>query len=382
MDTGVEMMAYTVTPRPLGPTPAARLAGEHRAVRRASVPWTSVAVRVVAVLTLAAGPTATAQSPPHWSSASVDIGCTSQCHVVHQANGWLTQAASNVALCQSCHSAAGLAADLPLNDADRAQPGVGGTSHGFDVAAVHPGFATQLPQHAAMAARIVNDTVICSTCHNQHQSTATLGGTPRVGNPAQITSLGSTGSITSGGVFSGPEGVWYLIEIAQQGNQTTALFRFSKDNGGSWTGPATAGVDVALDAGVTVSFSPGTFETGERWEFSAAWPFLRAPIDAGANVGGDAYCRDCHRAWVMDHVEVEIWDGTPRSHPVGVPLNANARDYDRPVPLDGNGAEQGGAGVDSNRSNDLALDASGRVQCLSCHGVHNVDSNTLTDDFR
>lgn len=368
----------------------------RHSLRRRGVPprpmrrTTVTARRVVAVSTtlaavlLAAGAVTPcmAQSPPHWASTSIDIGCTSQCHVVHQANGWLTQAASNVALCQSCHNAAGLASDLPLNDADRAQPGVGGTSHGFDVAAVHPGFATQLPQHAEMANRIVDGSVICSTCHNQHQSTAALGGTPRVGNPIQVTSLGSSGSITSGGAFSGPEGVWYLLEIAQQGTQTTALYRFSKDNGSSWTAPATAGIDVPLDSGVRLSFSPGTYQLGERWEFSAAWPFLRAPIDEGSNVGGDAFCRDCHRAWVMDHIAVESWDGTPRSHPVGVPLNANARDYDRPVPLDGNGVPQGEVGVDSNRSNDLTLDVGGRVQCLSCHGVHNVDSNTLTDDTR
>ena len=73
------------------------------------------------------------------------------------------------------------------------------------------------------------------------------------------------------------------------------------------------------------------------------------------------------------------YDGAMKSHPVGVTLNANGRGYDRGVPLDGNGGDQGVSG-DSNSTNDLKLDAGGRVQCLTCHGVHGADSNTQTVD--
>jgi len=48
--------------------------------------------------------------------------------------------------------------------------------------------------------------------------------------------------------------------------------------------------------------------------------------------------------------------------------------YDRAAPLDGDGGVD-----DGNDSNDLVLDGV-LVQCLSCHGVHFVDSNTLTVD--
>ena len=34
----------------------------------------------------------------------------------------------------------------------------------------------------------------------------------------------------------------------------------------------------------------------------------------------------------------------------------------------------------ANPTNDLRLDSGGRVQCLSCHGVHYADSNTQTVD--
>ncbi len=80
---------------------------------------------------------------------------------------------------------------------------------------------------------------------------------------------------------------------------------------------------------------------------------------------------------------VENWDGNLKSHPVGVALGANGRGYDRAAPLDGDGQAQGPTGsadVDGNSSNDLQLDDTNLVQCLSCHGVHYADSNTLTVD--
>ncbi len=324
---------------------------------------------------------AVAQTPPHWESTSIVIDCSSQCHITHQAQGGqLTQAASNVALCQSCHNSSGLAADLPINSSDRAMPGTDGTSHAFDVAAIHAAYETQLPLDTAMQLRVMDGNVVCSTCHNQHSTTAAFGGTPRIGRSKRVTALGSTGSVSSGGSFSGPEGVWYLIEVSQAGTQATARFQYSKDNGISFFPEHVAGPDVSLDDGVTISFGSGDYVLGERWEFAASYPFLRAAIDSGDNATGDAFCRDCHRSWMMEHSEVENWDGGFKSHPVGQVLGANGQGYDRTVPLDGNGADQGSGGADANPTNDLALDAAGNLQCLTCHGVHYVDSNTLTVD--
>ena len=326
-----------------------------------------------------------ATDPPHWSSTTVTTNCTTPCHVVHHAAGsGLTTSAGNVNLCQSCHNPSGIAGDLPINSTDAAIAGVQGTSHAFDVAAINSALGVQEPVNAAMQLRVMGGNVVCSTCHNQHSADATFGGRPRVSPAKQTTALGSTGSLTSGGLFNGSTGVWFLVEIVTGGNQGTARFRYSKDNGTSWfpTPPATlgAGAGVTLDSGVTVSFATGNFAVGERWEFSASWPFLRAAVDSGANGQGDAYCRDCHRSWVMDHESVRTYDGNFKSHPVGVALNTNGMGYDRSVPLDGNGAPQGGAGVDGNPTNDLLLDSGGLVQCLTCHGVHYVDSNTLSVD--
>jgi len=332
-------------------------------------------------LALALACPARGQDPPHWTSTTIDIDCTSTCHVDHHdLGGRLTAAASNVNLCQSCHTASGLAGDLPIDSADLAVPGTGGTSHAFDVAAVNAGLDTQAPLDTKMLKRVMDGNVVCSTCHNQHRAESTNGGRSRVSPARRTTGLSSTGSVTSGGVFGGAAGVWYLVEITQAGSETTARFRYSKDNGLSWFPEQQADVDVPLDSGVTVTFTAGSFTVGERWEFSGSWFFLRVPLDDGDNASGDKYCRDCHRSWEMDHIEVETWDGSVRSHPVGVALDANGHGYDRATPLDGNGAVQGSPLADANPTNDLGFDSSSLVQCVSCHGLHHVDSNTQTVD--
>lgn len=350
----------------------------------------SATLLAVAWLALAVPVSLEAQDPPHWTSVSLNINCTSQCHLTHNAlGGALNSSASNVNLCQSCHNPAGLAGDLPITNSDKAVPGDSGTSHAFDVAAVNPALDTQLPLDTEMQLRVMSGNVVCSTCHDQHRSVSSFGGTPRVGNAKQVTVQGSTGSLASGGIFSGPEGIWYLVEIVQGGNENNSRFCYSKDSGISWfpTGcdpPGTTSPNltadganpVALDNGVTVSFGTGSYVAQERWEFAAAWPFLRAALGPG----GSSFCLDCHRSWDMDHTAVETWDGNPKSHPVGVGLNANLKGYDRTVPLDGNGSDQGGAGADANPTNDLQLFGTGDVQCLTCHGVHFVDSNTETVD--
>ncbi|KAB2967989.1 MAG: cytochrome c3 family protein [Thermoanaerobaculia bacterium] len=326
-----------------------------------------------------------AADPPHWTGAALDIDCTRQCHTLHSSpGGQLTAAAGNVNLCQSCHSATGLASDLPVNSTDKAIPGQSGSSHAFDAPATNAAYGALPPEHAQMVLRVMDGNIVCSTCHNQHTASAANGGTPRISPARRVTALGSTGTVTSGGVFSGADGLWYLVEIQTAGPLGSARFRWSKDNGISWMAQnVLTAASNALDNGVTIAFSAaGSFALGERWEISASWPFLRAAIDSGDNSTGDKFCRDCHRGWVMDHTAVRTYDGTPRSHPIGVALNANGEGYDRAAPLDGNGAAQGGAGIDANASNDLRLDAGGRVQCLTCHGVHNVDSNTVTEDLR
>lgn len=336
---------------------------------------------LLAVALVVSAGRAPAADPPHWSSASIPqtaISCTRGCHETHQATGGtLTLYAGNVALCQSCHVAGGLASALPLNKADAAVPGQSGSSHNFAMPAVNPSYGAQAPLDTQMTLRVMSGMVVCSTCHNPHSATSAKGGDPRIGTPKKITALGSTGTVGASGTFAGATGFWYLLEIQTPGASGAATFRWSKDSGTSWMASNVAtGAGVALDNGVTVGFGAGNYVSGERWEFAASWPFLRVAADSGDNAAGTKLCRDCHRAWAMDHNAVEVWDGTRKSHPVGVALNVNGSGYDRATPLDANGAVQGSAGRDTNAGNDLKLDGTSRVQCLTCHAPHFAPSNS------
>ncbi len=325
------------------------------------------------LILLAGAGTALAVDPPHWYFG---MDCAS-CHTGHNAAGGnLTVSAGNVNLCQSCHNPSGLASALPINSSDRGVPGQAGTSHKFDMPADAAHQGAQMPTNPEMALRVMGGNVVCSTCHDQHTALASNRGRVRVSTPERLTSLGSTGQVSVGGSYTGAGGSSYLIEITIADTR----FRWSKDAGGTWMGEANLGTDVPLDNGLTLTFSGGTFALGERWRFTASYPFLRAPMDQGDNTTGDRFCRDCHSLWTMDHNDVEVYDGNWKSHPVGVALGANGRGYDRAVPLDGNGAVQGGGGGDGVASSDLRLDAGGLVQCTTCHGVHYADSNTLTED--
>jgi len=383
-----------------------------RASRGREVLRAAFRIAPAVALALVAG-VAGASDPPHWFGASVQIDCTSQCHVSHHSTN-LSQSESNVNLCQSCHVDSGLAGDQAVASADMAVPGTGGIHHAFDVCSVNAGLDAQIPNDAEQALRLMGADgscpegyLVCSTCHDQHAAEAATGGSSRISLSREVTKDGgSTGSVSSGGAFTGVRGVWYLIEMVAAGSETTSRFRYSKDNGTSWIptgcssgnlGPcktADGSTPVALDdlvnEGVEVTFNTGSYTVGDAWEFSATWPFLRrvlplnqapdALVDSGDNTTGDSFCRDCHRSWVMTDSDVETWDDTFKSHPIGVALDTNGRGYDRSIPLDGNGAEQGSGGADLNASNDLRFDNSGFVQCLSCHGVHYADGNTQTVD--
>ncbi len=334
----------------------------------------------LAALALAA--TSRATDPPHGISAATVEGCDTSCHTQHNTLGSpLTKATSNVNLCQACHSSTGAASAFPVENIDKAIPGTRGTSHNFDAATTNVSYGAQPPANAAMSLRVMGGNVVCSTCHNQHTSTSAMGGTPHTSPATKLTTLGSTGSVTSGGIFSGATAAWYLVEIQTAGNETTAKFRYSKDNGTSWfASNLTAAASVALDSGISVSFGAGSFVVNERWQFYGAWPFLRIPLDSGDNVTGAKFCRDCHSSWTMDTNGVETYDGSEKSHPVGLPLGFGGRTYDRATPLDGNGAIQGSGGADTNATNDLKFDSTNRIQCFTCHAVHFADGNTQTND--
>jgi len=333
----------------------------------------SVVIGLIGVLAAGAG---RAADPPHQTEQGLTVECDT-CHQVHSAPGTtLTASAGNVNLCQSCHYAGGSASAFPVNNSNKAVPGSQGFQHGFDVGAVNTARGAATPTNADMAVRVMNGNIVCSTCHDQHDGSSANGGTFHASSPVQLG--GSAKTITVGGTYADTGAAWYLVNITQAGTQTSARFQVSKDNGISWFAEQTAGAGVAAGdgMGLTLTFGSGAFAVGDRWRFYLSWPFLRAPMDSGANASGAKYCRDCHAAMAMAYNDVETYTGTVKSHPTGVALNANGMGYDRNTPLDGNGAAQGTGGTDGNPYNDLSLDPGGLVQCSTCHAVHYGYSNT------
>lgn len=365
------------------------------ACRRRAV-WFAVAGVLVPVASSLVVAPLQATDPPHWTGGKVTVTCGSStasgaygCHDLHNGPGILYNAAGNSNLCQACHNATGDAKDLPVDQNKANLATKTGYHHAWDAAAVNATLETRSPLNAELATRLNGTQVICSTCHNQHASDSTKGGLSRIGAVKETKNPLSTGTVTLAagldrfGTFTGAAGFWYVVTIATAGTPTTATFNWSKigDNGGVVAGASgvTAGTARPLDNGISVAFSdPGTggFRVGDRYEFSAAWPFLRVPLDSGPNSGAGSvlFCRDCHNAWAQTSADIEAGNGIAmKSHPVGAPLAAAAaldpENY-RTVPLDANGTTT----TDGNLHNDLRLDAGGFVQCATCHRAHYAPS--------
>ncbi|MCK4922366.1 MAG: CxxxxCH/CxxCH domain-containing protein [Bacteroidales bacterium] len=115
-------------------------------------------------------------------------GCNS-CHMTHDALGAsLTSTLGNSNLCLSCHVSTGAASSKPFVNADKADPQGGtGNSHAWDVLAINTTYETVIPTtYNEIAIRLpgVTDpekTIICSACHDQHNSNANVNYT-RISN--------------------------------------------------------------------------------------------------------------------------------------------------------------------------------------------------------
>lgn len=330
---------------------------------------------------------ASASDPPHDSSSSPAITCIS-CHSLHRAQGGaITTVVGNANLCMSCHLSV---PNFAWPAESQAQPGAQGKSHRWDAAAINAMHGAQAPIDARLATRLSAGSLQCSTCHDQHAGADAFKGTQRtsvaVGSSITRTAGTGTGTLALNQPSATATARGYRIEIVVPGAPPTATFRVSNDNGVSWWGwtgaawapgvatgrPCGASVQLNDGANVTMTFA-GTFVAGDAWNFYVSYPFLRMPNDASQ------LCEDCHLPRVQAALAVESGgDGTKVfSHPVGEAL---ARSYDRAAILDADGQAQSVG--DGNKTNDLNLDGTGRVRCMTCHNPHNADSNSLTQDPR
>ena len=168
---------------------------------------------------------AQALDPPHDASQSIDCAT---CHITHHAaGGAITKIGGNPNLCMSCHTAGGAASGTPFADADEAIPGTSGTSHRWDSGA--SGWVKANPANAA------------------------------------------TGTLQSGGTFSGRYRKTYTINIVTPGNVGAARF--------NWT-TSTPVSQTYRDAFATVAYN-GTNGT-QDWSASPWQEIVEAD---GVNAG-------------------------------------------------------------------------------------------------
>ena len=197
--------------------------------------------------------------PLHYQGNSID--CLN-CHMLHHAPGMtITAVEGNPNLCMTCHNPGGLAAAKPFVDADQALPGLRGTSHRFDSG---------------------------PSGHVEPALTNT-----------------SSGTVRSGGSFTGRIERTYTITISTGGDVGTATFDWNDGEGGA--GSAVTGAAVALNAGLDLTFLTGTpppdFVAGDSWTLYVRTD-LTLPSSASSNVqerrmaararDGKVVCSVCH----------------------------------------------------------------------------------------
>lgn len=159
---------------------------------------------------LAAHPALATHHPPHDSTFAVE--CLS-CHVPHGAAGNVLQRRDSVpALCMSCHTPGDQASSLPFNESAQALPGLIGTSHRFD--------------------------------------------SGPSGHVEPALSNTSSGTVRSGGTFSGRIENTYTITIVSGGNTGTAIFDWADAFGNAGVG-LVSGEDVVLGEGLKLRFEDG-----------------------------------------------------------------------------------------------------------------------------
>jgi predicted CXXCH cytochrome family protein len=258
---------------------------------------------------------ALAIDPPHNPASGVQCN---DCHTVMSAGGSsLTKNAVNSGLCMSCHFSGAFASNMAFADAMQATPGVNGTSHSWEGAM--PEFSD--PSNAYG-----------------------LRNTEDLDSQAMKTRLRAFGGVISCSVCHNQH---------SQGQQP-------------W--------DSDSDQTYTATVSNNRH-------------FMRDENDY------NQLCEDCHYYRAMTYADAKDEskaNGTTKfSHPVGEVMNTIGLDYE--VPLGANGLAQTNSpspslanrfALDSdgnpNESN-FVLGPGGKVRCLSCHRVHYVDSNAMSN---
>lgn len=218
--------------------------------------------------------------------------------------------------------------------------------------------------------------VVCSTCHSvmvQTNAPWDPSATPSVGGTA------SGGSLTT---LCDSSKSWTLNEWAGYYVRTPNTVAGSIQVIGSNTATClTLTSGETFGTAIAVGATYGIQAEGKH--------FMRANNDL------NQMCEDCHYYRTAGaYTDLKTYDGTKKSHPVVKNIStdvANASLFVGTAPYEPNckssSCAQAGApryhqngGTDTNTTNNIVLDANGKIRCLSCHGMHYTDSNSLTVD--
>jgi predicted CXXCH cytochrome family protein len=317
------------------------------------------ALSVLGMLFLAGGPASAQEDQPH--SRTQNLTCLT-CHLSHELFGnQIGSTAGNANLCLSCHQTGAAASRQALAEYQQAQLG--------------PDAAGQPPATG-----------------RSHRWDA------RVSGRVEALSGATAEALATGGSFTGRHAVSYTVTIASPGRTGTARFNWTGTGLGAGSGVDVAtGTDVALEQGLTLSFRDVAlaFAMGDQWRIFVR-PGLNEPTNASllAHMTDDRIvCSTCHNS----HSQAEE-PFDPQAPPY-LPGAGAGRHYLR-VASDQDqlcaechavrfvtnavaGSHAVGMLVASNAllhpPAALPLDKQqGRVQCETCHQVHNSPGNDGT----
>ncbi len=253
----------------------------------------------------------------------------SACHSLHGSTGaGLSNEADNATLCINCHNTLGDASNKPFNAGEIADPvGGTGTSHSWE-------------------------TVMETDC----------GANPTKCGPNSDYGLRAPADITNPALQT---------RLTVFSNTITCSVCHNQH-------------DQASDP-----WDPNVSATGG----DPGRHFMRIPNDM------NQLCEGCHyyRTPASGQTDTRTWDGNKKSHPVVKIFtsdNGETPDVSNPLtfltspaePGTGYASQTGGiryhlnGGGDTNATNNVVLDPTGQVRCLSCHGVHYTDSDSTTVD--